>query len=119
MTLSTLFYAFFCIRPSPGLLPVLEQLERYMTPTLDAALLSSSRAGAYLDGIRTHRGRIQRLQLNVQPPLYLQSTMAGFLSMLYIINTGTDREASIHDTYFENNCIRAVVPNLLALKSHF
>ena len=39
---------FFCIRPSPGLLPVLGPLERYMTPTLDAALLSSSRAGAVI-----------------------------------------------------------------------
>ena len=35
---------FFSIRPSPGLLPVLEQLEQYMTPTLDVALLSCSRA---------------------------------------------------------------------------
>ena len=32
---------FFCIRPSPGLLPVLGPLEQYMKPTLDAALLSS------------------------------------------------------------------------------
>ena len=39
---------FFCIRSSPGLLPVLGPLERYMTPTLDAALLSSSREGADL-----------------------------------------------------------------------
>ena len=35
---------FFSIRPSPGLLPVLELLEQYMTPTLDVALLSCSRA---------------------------------------------------------------------------
>ena len=40
-----LIHSFFSIRPSPGLLPVLGPLERYMTPTLDAALLSSSRAG--------------------------------------------------------------------------
>ena len=39
---------FLSIRPSPGLLPVLGPLERYMTPTLDVALLSSSRAGADL-----------------------------------------------------------------------
>ena len=39
---------FFSIRPSPGLLPVSGPLERYMTPTLDMALLSSSRAGADL-----------------------------------------------------------------------
>ena len=39
---------FFSIRLPPGLLPVLGLLERYMTPTLDAALLSSSRAGANL-----------------------------------------------------------------------
>ena len=42
-TLSASF--FISIRPS-GLLPVLGPLERYMTPTLDAALLSSARAGA-------------------------------------------------------------------------
>ena len=40
-------YNFF-IRPSWGLLPVLGPREWYMTPTLDAALLSSSRAGADL-----------------------------------------------------------------------
>ena len=39
---------FFCIPPPPGLLPVLGPLERYMTPTLDSALLVSSRAGADL-----------------------------------------------------------------------
>ena len=37
--------AFFCIRPSLELLPVLGLLEQYMTPTLDTALLCSSRAG--------------------------------------------------------------------------
>ena len=41
---------FFCIHPPPGLLPVLGQLERYMTPTLNAALLISSRV-AKLPGI--------------------------------------------------------------------
>ena len=40
--------SFFCIRPPPELLPVLGQLERYITPTLDAALLYSSRAGSDL-----------------------------------------------------------------------
>ena len=39
---------FFCIRPPLGLLPVLGPLERYMIPTLDTALLSSSRAGTDL-----------------------------------------------------------------------
>ena len=39
---------FFSIRPSPELLPVLGLLEQYMTPTLDAALLCSSRAGSDL-----------------------------------------------------------------------
>ena len=39
---------FFCIRPPPGFLPVLGLLEWYMTPTLDVALLSSSRVGADL-----------------------------------------------------------------------
>ena len=37
-------FHFFCIRPSPGLLPVLGPVELYMTPTLEVALLSSSRA---------------------------------------------------------------------------
>ena len=35
----------FLYLPSPGLLPVLEPCEQYMTPTLDAALLISSRVG--------------------------------------------------------------------------
>ena len=39
---------FFCIHPPPELLHVLGPLERYMTPTLDAALLCSSRAGSDL-----------------------------------------------------------------------
>ena len=56
--LTLYYYFFFSIRPSPGLLPVLGPLTRYMTPTLDAALLIcgspgqvrtiSSRAGADL-----------------------------------------------------------------------
>ena len=46
----------FSIRPPPGFLPVLGPLERYMTPTLDAALLSSSRAGADLG--RTSDSRV-------------------------------------------------------------
>ena len=41
-----LFFGFFWgICPRPGLLPVLGPCERYMTPTLDVALLISSRAG--------------------------------------------------------------------------
>ena len=39
---------FFSIWPPPELLPVLGLLERYMTPTLDVALLCSSRAGSDL-----------------------------------------------------------------------
>ena len=39
---------FFSVRPPLGLLPVLGPLERYMTPTLDAALLYFSRVGADL-----------------------------------------------------------------------
>ena len=54
VTLNLFF--FFSIRPSPGLLPALGPLERYMTPTLDAALLSSF----------------------IRPPLYLQATTAGY-----------------------------------------
>ena len=42
------FSLFIIIRPTPGLLPVLGPLERYMAPTLDATLLSSSWAGADL-----------------------------------------------------------------------
>ena len=43
-------YIFFCfsIHPPPELLPVLGPLELYMTPTLDVALLCSSRAGSDL-----------------------------------------------------------------------
>ena len=41
------FCLFFSIRPFPGLLPVLGPLERYMTPTLDMDLLSSSRASDF------------------------------------------------------------------------
>ena len=36
-------HIFLSIFPPPGLLPVLGPCERYMTPTLDAALLISSR----------------------------------------------------------------------------
>ena len=36
--------AFFCVCPPAELLPVLGQLERYVMPTLDAALLCTSRA---------------------------------------------------------------------------
>ena len=43
-----LFYNLFSIHPPPGLLPELGLLERYMTPTLDSALLCCSRAGADL-----------------------------------------------------------------------
>ena len=55
-------YIFFSIiiHPSPGLLPTLGPLERYMTHTLDAALLSSSRAGADLG--RTLDFNSQRLR---------------------------------------------------------
>ena len=39
---------FFCTRPFLGLLPVLGPLEVVQMPTLDSALLCSSRAGADL-----------------------------------------------------------------------
>ena len=39
---------FLSIHPPPELLPVLGPLEWFMTPTLDAALLYSSRAGSDL-----------------------------------------------------------------------
>ena len=39
---------FFSIALPLGLLPVLGPLEQYMTPTLDTALLSSSRVGTDL-----------------------------------------------------------------------
>ena len=59
LRLSFRFFIFF-IRHSPGLLPVLGLLERYMTPTLDVALLSSSRAGADL-------GRTLDVESDVSP----------------------------------------------------
>ena len=43
-----IFFSLFSIHPPPELLPVLGQLERYMTPTLDVALLCSSRVGSDL-----------------------------------------------------------------------
>ena len=49
------YLLFFSIRPPPGLLPVLGPLERYMMPTLDSALLISSRAGADLGRTSDHR----------------------------------------------------------------
>ena len=42
------FFFFFSFHPPPELLPVLGPLERYMTPTLDVALLCSSRVGSDL-----------------------------------------------------------------------
>ena len=47
-SLLSVFLCFFSIFPPLELLPVLGLLEGYMTPTLDAALLSSSRAGSEL-----------------------------------------------------------------------
>ena len=44
-TFRKLFFLFVCICPPPGLLPVMGPCEQYMTPTLDTALLCSSRAG--------------------------------------------------------------------------
>ena len=41
-------YFFYSIRPPPELFPVLVPLERYMAPTLDAALLCSNRVGSDL-----------------------------------------------------------------------
>ena len=53
------------ICPPPGLLPVLGPLEQYVTPTLDTALLISSRVGADL-------GRMSdRLRSFVNWELYL------------------------------------------------
>ena len=48
LSLKVFIASFFCIRPPPELLPVLGLLDRYMTPTLDAALLCSSRASSDL-----------------------------------------------------------------------
>ena len=61
------FFFFFCIRPPPGLLPVLGPLECYMTPTLDAALLISSRVGADLG--RTSAKLLGVLQFELQQSL--------------------------------------------------
>ena len=55
--ISTTKWIFFSIPLPLELLPVLGPLERYMTPTLDVALICSSRAGSYLgrksDGLRS------------------------------------------------------------------
>ena len=67
--MSSLLVCFFSIRSPPGLLPVLGPLERYMTPTLDSALLCSSKAGADLgrasDGLRSFRHFYLFIQLSV------------------------------------------------------
>ena len=70
--------AFFCIYPPPGLLPVLGPLERYMMPTLDLALLMSSRAGADL-GRTLDRLRLSFVCLDViiEPLLYISDTHLG------------------------------------------
>ena len=64
---SRFLHVFFCIRPPPGLLPVLGPLECYMTPTLDAALLISSRVGADLG--RTSAKLLGVLQFELQQSL--------------------------------------------------
>ena len=46
--MATLLIPFFSTRPPPELLSVLGRLEQYMTRTLDAALLCTSRAGSDL-----------------------------------------------------------------------
>ena len=56
---------FFNIRPPPKLYPVLGLLEQYMTPTLDVALLCSSRSGSDLG----HKlDRFEKLSLHSRPP---------------------------------------------------
>ena len=64
-----LFYFFiFSICPPPRLLPVLGPLKRYMTPTLDSALLCSSRAGADLGWALDSRVLMfLHISMNVQP----------------------------------------------------
>ena len=56
--------------PAPGLLPVLGPLEWYMTPTLDTALLYSSRAGSDLgrtsDGLRSFVNWVSSFPSRVQ-----------------------------------------------------
>ena len=88
---SVSFY-FFCIRPPPELLPVLGPLERYMTPTLDAALLfilishvCESRdliniEHAYSGYSLPKRDLIhrRRVTLLMKQTLYPQATTAGF-----------------------------------------
>ena len=49
--MALIWQPFFSIRPPLGLLPVLGPLEWYLMPTLDAALLISSRVGADLGGM--------------------------------------------------------------------
>ena len=89
---------FLSIRPSPELLPVLGPLERYVTLTLDVALICNSRAGSDLghmsDWLEEHiniehahsgyslpkRDSIhqRRVKSVIRPPLYPQATTAGF-----------------------------------------
>ena len=67
---------FFCIRPSPGLLPVLGPLEWYMTPTLDTTLLISSKAytpsthtsSRDMYGLLTHHTPAEPYMDNVSEP---------------------------------------------------
>ena len=50
------FFFNFYVHPPQELIPVLGPLERCVTPTLDAALLCSSRAGSDLDCITINTG---------------------------------------------------------------
>ena len=58
---------FFIIRPPPELLPVLGPLEQYVMPTLNTALLCSSRAGSDL-------GRIHAYNTPAQSEVCYQTT---------------------------------------------
>ena len=90
---------FVCIRPPLGLLPVLGPLEQYMTPTLDGALLCSSRAGSDLGRtsdwlrsfvnwvssfhsrasmlLRGERESFACLDMVIEPLLYISDTHLG------------------------------------------
>ena len=67
-----MFFCFiFGICPAPGLLPVvLGPCERYITPTLDAALLISSRAGTD-PGLLSDSGVLMHKFHEIWPPYVL------------------------------------------------
>ena len=68
---------------------------------------------AYLDGIQTHQDRIQGLQLNVQPPLYLQDTMAGLINYLFLlINSRPCQDLNLGPPEYQADSYKLSYPGL-------